>query len=149
MRCHATGASGDDDQREYQMNPTHTDRPDRPPAWPSSDSPSTCWPAAGTPSPDGSACARRPAGWPRRRSVTSPEVVRIDGRYLVHERGDRATVEPITTLAAAAELVGVDLSDEFSVGDHTPPLSAVDEPVQIDDGPRSHCSAPGGRSASR
>jgi len=62
-----------------------------------------------------------------------PEVVRIDGRYLVHERGDRATVVPITTLAAAAELVGVDLSDEFSVGAHTPPLSAVDEPVQLDE----------------
>ena len=31
------------------------------------------------------------------------------------------------------ELVGVDLSAEFSVGDHTPPMDAVDEPLPIDD----------------
>ena len=61
------------------------------------------------------------------------EVLRIDGRYLVVERSKTATVEPITTLAAAATLVGVDLSTEFSVGDHTPPLEALDEPLPIDD----------------
>ena len=62
------------------------------------------------------------------------EVVRIDGRYLVLERGGTATVAPITTLAAAAELVGVDLSSVFSVGADTPPLTALDELLPIDDG---------------
>ena len=42
--------------------------------------------------------------------------------------------------AAAAALVGVDLSAEFSVGDHTPALEAPDEPLPIDD---SHVRTPG------
>ena len=61
------------------------------------------------------------------------EVVRTSGRFLVLERGDDVTVRPITTLAAAADLVGVDLGAELSVGTDTPPLAPVDEPLTIDD----------------
>lgn len=62
------------------------------------------------------------------------EVVRTSGRFLVVERGGAMTAAPMTTLAAAAELVGVDLEAEFSVGSDTPaprhPAAALD----IDDG---------------
>ncbi|MGH9271694.1 MAG: hypothetical protein ACRDZ2_10525, partial [Ilumatobacteraceae bacterium] len=60
------------------------------------------------------------------------EVVRIDGDLLVHERGSEARVEPISTLAAAAELVGADLSADFSAGGDTPPLGPVDDPLAVD-----------------
>lgn len=62
------------------------------------------------------------------------EVIRVDGRFLVHERGGTATVEPISTLGAAAELVGADLSAEFTVGADTPSLTSIDEPLALDDG---------------
>jgi hypothetical protein len=61
------------------------------------------------------------------------EVIRTSGRFLVVERGGDVTVQPITTLAAAAELVGVDLGADFSVGTDTPAPVAVDEPLAIDD----------------
>ena len=60
------------------------------------------------------------------------EVVRIDGDLLVHERGGDARVEPISTLAAAAELVGADLSTVFSAGGDTPELWPVDDPLAVD-----------------
>lgn len=60
------------------------------------------------------------------------ELVRIDGDLLVHERGGAATIEPISTLAAAAELVGVDLSTDFSVGTNTPALPPIDDPLTLD-----------------
>lgn len=62
------------------------------------------------------------------------EVVRVAGHLLVHERAGRLTAEPISTLAAAAELVGVDLSADFGVGDDTPPLGEIDAPLAIDAG---------------
>src|SRR5829696_1117540 len=60
------------------------------------------------------------------------EVVRIDADLLVHERGGEMRVEPIATLVAAAEFVGVDLSADFSVGDETPALPALDDPLTLD-----------------
>jgi hypothetical protein len=61
------------------------------------------------------------------------EVVRTSGRFLVLERGGAVTVRPITTLAAAAELVGVDLGADLSVGTDTPAAVPVDEPLGVDD----------------
>lgn len=61
------------------------------------------------------------------------EVVRTSGRFLVVERGSAVTVEPITTLGAAAELVGVDLTADFSVGSDTPEQLPADEPLEVDD----------------
>ena len=61
------------------------------------------------------------------------EVVRTSGRFLVLERGGDVRVEPITTLAAAAELVGVDLTADLSVGADTPAQVPVDEPLRVDD----------------
>ncbi|MGI9029335.1 MAG: hypothetical protein ACR2HP_05035 [Ilumatobacteraceae bacterium] len=62
------------------------------------------------------------------------EVGRMGGDLFVHERGGEARVEPISTLAAAAELVGADLSADFSVGGDTPALGPVDDPLGIDGG---------------
>ena len=62
------------------------------------------------------------------------EVVRTSGRFLVLERGGDVRVAPITTLAAAAELVGVDLSAPLSVGADTPAQVPVDDPLAIDHG---------------
>ena len=50
------------------------------------------------------------------------EVVRVSGAVLAVERGGDVRAEPLTTLARAAALVGVDLAEEFSVGDETPPM---------------------------
>jgi hypothetical protein len=61
------------------------------------------------------------------------EVVRTTGRHLVVERGGDASIEPITTLRRAADLVGVDLDDEFSTGGDTPPLQDPDQPLAVDD----------------
>lgn len=61
------------------------------------------------------------------------EVVRTSGRFLVLERGGDVSVRPITTLAAAAELVGVDLTADFSVGSDTPVQVPVDDVVPVDD----------------
>lgn len=61
------------------------------------------------------------------------EVARTSGRYLVTERADIANRAPLTTLAAAAALAGVDLAVEFSVGTDTPPVGDPDAPLGIDD----------------
>jgi hypothetical protein len=61
------------------------------------------------------------------------EVVRTSGRWLVSERAGIVNRAPLTTLAAAAELAGVDLALDFSVGDDTPPLGDVAAPLGIDD----------------
>jgi hypothetical protein len=50
------------------------------------------------------------------------EVIRVSGGVLVVEKDGDVRAEPITTLARAAELVGVDLAEEFSVGKETPLL---------------------------
>lgn len=51
------------------------------------------------------------------------EVVRVTGATLVIERGGTVHAEALTTLARAAELAGVDLTAEFSVGHETPALA--------------------------
>ena len=62
------------------------------------------------------------------------EVVRVSGHSLVHERGGAVARHLLSTLAAAAEFVGVDLSEDFSVGADTPPLVDIDAPLAIVDG---------------
>ncbi|HLM64873.1 MAG TPA: hypothetical protein VK306_11285 [Acidimicrobiales bacterium] len=61
------------------------------------------------------------------------EIVRTSGRFLVVERSGFTTSAPITTLAAAAELVGVDLGLEFAVGGSTPPMAEPAAPLGVDD----------------
>jgi hypothetical protein len=60
------------------------------------------------------------------------EVVRTSGRHLVVERGGAVLAAPVTTLGAAAELVGVDLGLDFGVGDGTPAMVDPDEPLAVD-----------------
>ena len=61
------------------------------------------------------------------------EVVRTSGRHLVVERAGSAQASPVTTLAAAAQLVGVDLAVDFAVGDDTPAMADPEEPLAVDD----------------
>jgi hypothetical protein len=61
------------------------------------------------------------------------EVVRTSGRYLVVERGNVTVAAPITTLAAAAGMVGVDLTVDFSVGGQTPALVDPEQPLAVSD----------------
>jgi hypothetical protein len=61
------------------------------------------------------------------------EVVRTSGRHLVVERGGAVLAAPVTTLAAAAELVGVDLTVGFSVGDSTPAMADPERPLAVGD----------------
>jgi hypothetical protein len=60
------------------------------------------------------------------------EVIRVSGGVLVVERDGDARAEPLTTLARAAEVVGVDLAEEFSVGKETPPLGEPDARLGVD-----------------
>ncbi|HEY3143906.1 MAG TPA: hypothetical protein VGJ86_22405 [Acidimicrobiales bacterium] len=62
-----------------------------------------------------------------------PEVVRTSGRHLVVERGPDAVYTGLHTLRGAAELVGVDLSADFSVGDDTPAMVDPDLPLELDE----------------
>jgi hypothetical protein len=61
------------------------------------------------------------------------EVLRTSGRLLVVERGAGTATAPIETLGQAAELAGVDLTGDFSVGDDTPPAGDPGTPLAIDD----------------
>lgn len=61
------------------------------------------------------------------------EVVRTSGAHLVTERAGVANRAPLTTLAAAAELAGVDLGLPFAVGDDTPEVGDPEAPLGIDD----------------
>jgi hypothetical protein len=61
------------------------------------------------------------------------EVVRISGRHLVVERAGTVAASPVTTLAAAARLAGVDLTLDFAVGDDTPAMVDPEEPLAVDD----------------
>jgi hypothetical protein len=64
------------------------------------------------------------------------EVVRTSGRFLVAERAgavNLVTRAPLTTLAAAAELAGVDLGADFFAGEGTPPVGDPDAPLAVDD----------------
>lgn len=61
------------------------------------------------------------------------EIVRTSGRHLVVERGGAVLAAPVTTLAAAADLVGVDLAADFSVGDDTPAVADPDRPLAVGD----------------
>ncbi len=60
------------------------------------------------------------------------EVVRTHGAYLIHESGGRTSVAPLTSLSAAAAMVGVDLAADLNVGHDTPPTGDPDTPVTID-----------------
>ncbi len=60
------------------------------------------------------------------------EVVRVSGTVLVVERGGDARVEELTTLGRAAEVVGVDLAAEFSVGHESPPQADPAAPLALD-----------------
>jgi hypothetical protein len=59
------------------------------------------------------------------------EVVRVSGGLLVVERAGDAVAAPLTTLGAAADLVGVDLAADLSVGAETPPLADPAAPLAI------------------
>lgn len=61
------------------------------------------------------------------------EVVRTTGAHLVVERAGTAAGAPITTLAAAAALVGADLGVDFSVGGDTPAMVDPGEPLAVGD----------------
>ncbi len=63
-----------------------------------------------------------------------PEVLRVAGTLLMHEVSDVVTALAISgsTLRRLADAVGVDLAAPFSVGDETPELGAVDEPLTLD-----------------
>jgi hypothetical protein len=61
------------------------------------------------------------------------EIVRTSGTFLVVERSGFSTLAPLTTLAAAAEHVGVDLELPFAVGDQTPAMVDPSAPLAIDD----------------
>jgi hypothetical protein len=60
------------------------------------------------------------------------EVVRVSGTFLVVERDGGARVEELTTLGRAADVVGVDLAADFSVGHESPPLADPDAPLAVD-----------------
>ena len=61
------------------------------------------------------------------------EVVRTSGAHLVTERAGIANRAPLTTLAAAAELAGVDLGVAFDVGDGMPEVGDPEAPLGVDD----------------
>lgn len=61
-----------------------------------------------------------------------PEVVRLDGDVLIHETGSGTRVAQLTTLADAAELVGVDLAAPLSVGHDTPPQGDPHADLRVD-----------------
>jgi hypothetical protein len=73
-------------------------------------------------------------GTPAFGPADAVEVVRVAGNMLVHEVGSTLRVVPMAgaTLAGLAELVGVDLSADFSVGRDTPDLGDVDAPLVLD-----------------
>lgn len=62
------------------------------------------------------------------------EVLRVDGATLVHEVGGDARAMALdgATLADLADAIGADLAAPLSVGDDTPPLGTVDQPLAID-----------------
>ena len=60
------------------------------------------------------------------------EAIRVTGGVLVVERDGDARAEPLTTLARAAELVGVDLAEDFSVGKESPPLGEPEAQLGVD-----------------
>jgi hypothetical protein len=62
------------------------------------------------------------------------EVVRTSGAILVAERASIVNRAPLTTLAAAAGLAGVDLGVAFPAGDDAPPVGDPDAPLGVDDG---------------
>jgi len=61
------------------------------------------------------------------------EVLRTSGRLLVVERGAGTATVPLDTLGQAADLAGVDLGKDFSVGDDTPPVDDPDAALALDD----------------
>jgi hypothetical protein len=61
------------------------------------------------------------------------EVVRTSGRLLVVERGATTVAAELETLGQAAELAGVDLATDFSVGNDMPPVGDPAAPLDVDE----------------
>ncbi|MEQ9093828.1 MAG: hypothetical protein RLN63_06945 [Miltoncostaeaceae bacterium] len=61
-----------------------------------------------------------------------PQVVRTAGAHLIVERGEQARGSALTTLGAAAQFAGVDLSAPLDLGHSTPPAGDPDAPLGID-----------------
>ena len=59
------------------------------------------------------------------------EQVRVQGATLYRQRGDSTDSAPITSLAAAAELAGVKLSDDPGVGPDIPELGDPEAPLPV------------------
>ena len=64
-----------------------------------------------------------------------PEVLRLDGTALVREVGAAASSMLVSgsTLRELAAVAGADIEAPFSVGDATPPVGAVDDPLEFDE----------------
>ena len=60
------------------------------------------------------------------------EVLRCSGDLLIHERGGRAALLPMTTLADLAEAAGVDLAGPLAIGGDPPPLGDPRAPLAVD-----------------
>lgn len=58
--------------------------------------------------------------------------VRIDGERIVVQRGEQAVAAPITTLEAAAELIGSSIDTEVATEHDSPPIGPVDVPLAVD-----------------
>jgi hypothetical protein len=74
-----------------------------------------------------------PAGLATPAFGSDPEVLRLAGTALVREVGVTARIREANgaTLCALAEFADVDLAAPFSVGDATPPVGPVDEPLHL------------------
>jgi hypothetical protein len=64
-----------------------------------------------------------------------PEVLRLDGTALVREVGSSVSSMLFSgaTLRELAAFAGVDIEASFSVGDATPPVGAIDDPLEFDE----------------
>ncbi len=58
--------------------------------------------------------------------------VRVEGGELVVQEGDRVRSAPITSLRAAAELIGSEIDPEVATEHDSPPLGDVDEMLSVD-----------------
>jgi hypothetical protein len=80
------------------------------------------------------------------RDPGQEEQIRVDGSNLVVQRAGAALAEPVTSLAAAAAFVGVELTSDPGVGHDMPGLGDVD--AQLDTGAAAALAAWIGFSAS-
>jgi hypothetical protein len=59
--------------------------------------------------------------------------IRVDGRYLVSQSGQTVRSEPITTLSAAAQLLGTEIDASVAAEDDSPDLGDIDAHLGIDE----------------